>query len=113
MLGVVSENITLTDAQEKWIRLLVKHRHIHLLSRICERFILLFRNNQGIRTIVITTAQELSAEEKMNIQKGVKQKAVITFSTNPDIIGGVQIENNGVLIDHSYNHILNQLYRKK
>ena len=114
MISAIDSGIKLTETQERWVRLLVNHRHIHLLPRICEQFIKHYRKAKKIRTIFIKTARELSSKEQESIKANlVKQKSAVMFSVDSSIVGGVQIEHNGVLIDHSYANILNQLYRKK
>jgi F-type H+-transporting ATPase subunit delta len=113
---IFEEAATLSDAQSHWIRLLATHQHIHLLSRISGEFIKSYQTHQDIHPIKIITARELSTDEQsaieMQLQQILKKTLLPSFTINSDIIGGVQVEYNGKLIDHSFAKVLNQLHTR-
>ena len=113
-LSVLPADIKLSEPQSTWLKLMISHRHIQLLPRMCELFVQLHKQYQEIKTIKVITARVLSDTEKGRISQDItRDKTQLVFSVDPRIIGGVQIEHDGVLIDRSYASILNQLYRKK
>ena len=114
LLAALTEHVSVSESQTAWIQLLVSHRHIQLLPRICAQFILHYQQEKQVRAIRVITARALSNDEKAKVFKAIPSaNADIHFSVNPRIIGGVQIEHDGMLIDHSFANILNQLYRKQ
>lgn len=113
-ISALPDSISLSEPQSEWIRLLITHRHIKLLPRICEHFIRMHKEHQHVKTVKVITARALTDAEKQRFSQDLsREKTQLVFNVDPRIIGGVQIEHNGVLIDRSYANILNQLYRKK
>lgn len=109
--AIVQKEIPLSDDQKTWFQLLQKHKHLHLLPRICEKFVAHYYKDTHNYPMVVTTARPLSSEEQTLFGKKLN-KNDITFAVDSSILGGVLIEYRGQVIDHSYINFLNQLHTK-
>lgn len=108
---VIQNEITLLDDQKTWFQLLHKHKHLHLLPRICEKFVAHYQQDTSNYPMTVKTARPLSeSEQKLFSDKLKKQD--ISFTVDANILGGVLIEYRGKVIDHSYINFLNQLHTK-
>ena len=109
---ILSESLNATPEQKKWLSLIVENRHLYLLPKICAAFKAARQKDLDILPIQITTAHPLSAAQQksllLQLQSSGKQTEA-TFSVRPEIIGGIQIEYGGKLLDRSFASILNQL----
>ncbi len=113
---VLVESLDLSEAQKQWIYLLQKDKCIHLLKPIAQQFIILYQSQNNIKPVSLVTARDLNDTEKNQFYQKLatifKQKITLQFVVQPEIIGGVQLEHSGQLIDLSYAKILNQLHTK-
>lgn len=109
--------LTLSDSQAQWLHALQQDKCLHLLGKIAVQFVALYQNANQIIPVTLVTARLLTEQEqtqfKQTLSKIFKHQITTQFTVRPDIIGGVQLEYDGKLVDLSYAKILNQLHTRK
>ncbi|MCM1178431.1 MAG: F0F1 ATP synthase subunit delta [Bacteroidales bacterium] len=89
---------------ERFVKLVIEHRRIQLLSRILVSFIDQYRESKGIRTGRLTTAvpdPELEKKLKEMAHERIGGNAEFTTKVDPSIIGGFIFELDGYRMDAS------------
>lgn len=106
----------------QFLTFLVDKERIGYADDILRVFQSLYKNEHDICTATVTTAQELSAEQKQRFVTLVKGKVEATgkkvtsvdaaFKVNPDIIGGVILAIDGKQLDGSVQSKLKAIERQ-
>lgn len=113
ILQLICSEIKLDPHQEKWLSLIIKQRHLYLLGRIGSAFHEHYRKAHNITVVKVITAHPLNTRQQTSIHKKIagskKETIQPLFVVKPEIVGGIQLEYNGKLFDHSFAQILNQL----
>lgn len=95
-----------------FLELLIRNKRELFLKRISQNFIDIYKKNEGINSAVLTTAYELSDDEKRHIVTAIEKKTKSTIELNAvideSIIGGLILQINDKELDMS---ILKQLQR--
>lgn len=108
------EGLQITQGQKALIDLMMQHKHLRLLSEVSKGFIARYYEHLKIIPVHVTTATPLASSERKvldsKLKKQLNSEVIVDFSTNPALIGGVQFEINGKLIDHSLALVLKQLH---
>lgn len=110
---------TLTDALkvervlEKFLFLMIKNSRINILDEVLYRYRILLDKSRNIKDIKVTSSNVLSEVEKKEIlqylEKEFNQKINIEFLQEPNIIGGIIVKYDSMLIDYSISGALNRL----
>lgn len=99
----------------EFIEFVINKNRVNLLFSILTKFIDLCNEYNGIVSVNISSAAELSAEQKEQIEKKVHQLTNKTvranYSTDPNIIGGFVARIKDTVYDASLKHQLD-LMRK-
>lgn len=97
-----------------FFKLLAKNKREQFLPNMCREFLQIYKEKQGIKEAVITTAQPLekafSEEIHKFLTKKFKLKLEITEKVNPDLIGGFRLRIDDQQVDAT---ILSQLRKIK
>ena len=91
---------------------LIENYEVPLLGKIFAGYRRHYFEKQGIREVKLRTARELDAGEKEALSKKLgldNDKIHLTFRHNPELIGGIQIYDQGRLTDLSVRHYLERL----
>lgn len=107
---------TATDtAVENLFKLLVKNRRIDLANLIALQYVKLYRTENKIYPIQVTTAAPLNPADRQRLETTINKTlpqgatAQYTFNVNPEIIGGFIVTINSQRLDASTLNELNQL----
>jgi F-type H+-transporting ATPase subunit delta len=88
----------------------------NLLQSISEQFLKLVDDYLGIAKVKVNVAYDFSAEQKKmlteRLSKILNKKVELTFSTDPDIIGGFVAQVGDTLYDASISHQLDLLRKE-
>lgn len=113
-LWSVFEDLKPTQGQRNWLDLMIQHKHLRLLPEISRGFITHYHEYLNIVPVHVTTATPLESEAQetlsSKLKKQLNSEVVVDFSINPTLIGGVQFEIHGKLIDHSLALVLKQIH---
>lgn len=97
-----------------FLQLIVFHKREVYLQRIVRNFIDLYKKNQQIQSVILTTAYNLDKEETKNISEAIerklKSKIELNLRFDQSIIGGIILQINDKELDMS---VLRQLNRFK
>lgn len=93
--------------------LLAKNRKLTLAPYIVEAYRQLYHETKKIKDLRILTARKLDHEEEKNITKSLEakigSKVSVRYEENPDLIGGMQIFEQGYLTDYSVRNYLEMM----
>lgn len=92
--------------------LLIKNQQVRLLRKIFAGYRRHHFEAREIREVKVRTARKLSEEEKAEISEKMKaesKRVHLTFQSNSELIGGIQIYNQGRLTDYSIKNYLDYL----
>ena len=88
-----------------FLQLIIKNKRENHLKGICRDFIEICRKYKGIRTAVLTTAYQLSEDEKKIIKQIIEKKFEATIElkdkVNEELIGGMVIQVDDKELDLS------------
>lgn len=91
---------------------LIENYEVTLLGKIFTVYNRHYFERQGISEVKLRTARELNTDEKEALAKKLgmdNEKIHLTFQHNPNLIGGIQIYNQGRLTDLSIQNHLERL----
>ncbi len=91
---------------------LIENYEVPLLGKIFAGYRRHYFEKQGIREVKLRTARELDSQERELIAKKMgldNDKVHLTFRHAPDLIGGIQIYDQGRLTDLSVRNHLDKL----
>jgi len=93
--------------------LLIQKGRIEYARPILSRFIELAEADQGIRQAEVSTASELTDDQKQRVQKGLesytKTRLRLTYRIEPSLIAGVRFIMGDLLIDDTIKGKLDRL----
>ncbi|MCQ2214653.1 MAG: ATP synthase F1 subunit delta [Bacteroidales bacterium] len=89
----------------RFMNFVIEKGRAEMLAEILRVYGIVFKEHNGIKTAVVTTAVPLEAQKQENIVATLKQKlgapVEATFKADPSLIGGVVFEVDGSLMDCS------------
>lgn len=111
---VLSNVVTSFEKQElvlSFVSTVLKNGRIGILAEIADSFMNVVRSAISVVAVKVTTARDLSGEEKNYISKMIseKQSGELEFewAINPEILGGIILEYEGKRYDSSITGKLN------
>ena len=112
LLKIFSQS-KLNDLTKTFLKVLDYNKRIPNLSSIIQHFKKINSQKRGDIVADVTSANELSDEEKNNISTQLKntlgQKLTLNFGVNKDIIGGLIVKVGSKMIDTSIANKINKL----
>jgi len=85
---------------------------INTVDYIIKEYEVYEKQQKGIVTLTITTAQTVSATLIKNITKEFGKDVELTTNIDESLIGGVRVQHNNTILDASIKTQLNQLKRE-
>jgi len=102
-----------TELFTNFLRVLARKNRLNLLPLILQEAHLSYELSQGKRRVQVTTAVELSAEQKEQIRQTLHAKLpfepIIEAQTDPTLIGGMVIRVKDTIYDSSVKSRMKQL----
>ncbi|MBT3817051.1 MAG: ATP synthase F1 subunit delta [Candidatus Magasanikbacteria bacterium] len=86
-----------------------KEQVLSKLQYIVEEYIAYGKEKEGIVSLHVTSARELSKEMIGNIEQAFERKAEITQSVDKELIGGLVVKAGDTILDGSVQTQLKQL----
>lgn len=88
-----------------FILTLTKHSKIILINKVFEKFNQMLDQKNGLTEVYVTTSSKLDVENEKKIIKVISEKINLKIKlkriVDPDIIGGIIIRINSLMIDNS------------
>lgn len=96
-----------------FIKLLCESGHIKLFSQCVAEYSKLYRESMKKSAVKVTSAAELTDEEKQRIAKKIEKivdgDCEISYTVDPSLIGGAIIETENAVIDGSIKKSLHEM----
>lgn len=99
----------LSEALDAFVRLLQKEQALSLGDSILQSFEVLSKKEAGVAAVTLRSAYPLSPEVKEKIQKTIGEKMEYTTMEDADLIGGIIIHRENVILDGSIRTQLRRL----
>jgi F-type H+-transporting ATPase subunit delta len=115
LVDILQKSLPKTIAGEIFnlLVMLVSSRQVVILPAIKTAYQKFYFEAEGISDFLVCSSRELDSAEQDKIQSslGKSGKAHVEFSVDSGLIGGIQIYENGRLMDYSVKSQLEQLRR--
>jgi F-type H+-transporting ATPase subunit delta len=96
---------SLSPDQQNFVRILVENERLQVLPEICELFVELKNEHEGVKEAYITSAFAIDdktlARLKTELEARFKAKLEVQVHLDPELIGGVRIAVGDEVIDAS------------
>ena len=107
--SVILEKICVKLKTEKtflgFILTLTKHSKVILINKVFSKFNQLIDQRNGLTEVYVTTSSKLDSDNEKEIKKVISEKINLKIKlkkiVDPDIIGGIIIRINSLMIDNS------------
>lgn len=114
--GVIEKLATRMGASRivrNFLFIVVDNQRAHLLPEILETFETVIRQRQGVAEAEVTSAAELSAPQKAQLQQTLEgltgKKIQAKYSLDPALLGGALVRIGDTIYDGSVRNRLNQM----
>ena len=112
-LQEISEKFALNQVTANFLMTVAENNRLSLLPLIFDDYKDVYYKTQNMVEVSVTSAVTLSTEQNKNLQmaleKWLKQKVVINYKIEPEILGGLLVECNSIMFDDSVKGKLEKL----
>ena len=112
----ISEQYKLNGLLTKFLKFLVSKRRFFYVEKILKDFILICSKNRGEISAKLTVAKELNENQINKIKNDLSQNfgsdVKLNYNYDPDLIGGLIMQIESVMIDTSIKNKLQQIENK-
>jgi F-type H+-transporting ATPase subunit delta len=112
VLDAIAQRAGLVTAVRNFIAVIIEHRRTRLLPQIAKQFEAELNDRLGFIDAEITSARELSAQERQMLELQVSRMTGRTvrahYATDPKVLGGAVVKVGSTVYDGS---VRGQLYR--
>jgi F-type H+-transporting ATPase subunit delta len=109
----ISERMGLNEAVRNFVHLVVRHRRTEMLAEIQDAFQSALNARLGIAEAQVTTARELSAQEKKDLTAAIERrtgkKIEAKFVQDMGVLGGAVVRVGSTVFDGSVRERLTRL----
>ncbi len=113
VIDAISARAGMGKAVRNLLFVLVDNRRTGMLPQIVEAFEAQLLERLGVRRAQVTTSQELSAAEKMDLKKALERltgkRVQADYTLDPSMIGGAVVRIGSTVYDGSVREQLNRL----
>lgn len=93
------------EAIRQFILLIKKNNHLYLIDKIIIAFTEVYRQQENIAKVEVTSTKELSPGQKNQLlqqfKASLEREVEIAFQTDESLIGGIKVQIDDYLIDGS------------
>ena len=115
-INIIFEKFNLNNLLKKFLNFLVVKRRFFYVEKILKDFVLICSKNRGEISAQLTVAKELNANEINKIKDELSQNfgsnVKLNYTYNPDLIGGLIMQVESVMIDTSIKNKLQKIENK-
>ena len=116
ILKGILEKMQASGPVVRFLEYLVRKNRFRYLAQITQAFGVLVGEFQGMITVPIGTAKELSQQEQETVRQGIEsvtgRKVQVQWSFNPSLIGGMVVQVGEAVVDGSIFGQLQAIRRK-
>ena len=115
-INIIFEKFNLNNLLKKFLNFLVVKRRFFYVEKILKDFVMICSKNRGEISAQLTVAKELNANEINKIKDELSQNfgsnVKLNYTYNPDLIGGLIMQVESVMIDTSIKNKLQKIENK-
>ncbi len=115
-INIIFEKFNLNTLLKKFLNFLVTKRRFFYVEKILKDFVMICSKNRGEISAQLTVAKELNANEINKIKDELSQNfgsnVKLNYTYDPDLIGGLIMQVESVMIDTSIKNKLQQIENK-
>ena len=115
-INIIFEKFNLNNLLKKFLNFLVVKRRFFYVEKILKDFVMICSKNRGEISAQLTVAKELSANEINKIKDELSQNfgsnVKLNYTYDPDLIGGLIMQVESVMIDTSIKNKLQKIENK-
>ena len=115
-INIIFERFNLNSLLKKFLSFLVVKRRFFYVEKILKDFVMICSKNRGEIYAQLTVAKELNVNEINKIKDELSQNfgsnVKLNYTYNPDLIGGLIMQVESVMIDTSIKNKLQKIENK-
>ena len=115
-INIIFEKFNLNNLLKKFLNFLVVKRRFFYVEKILNDFVMICSKNRGEISAQLTVAKELNANEINKIKDELSQNfgsnVKLNYTYDPDLIGGLIMQVESVMIDTSIKNKLQKIENK-
>ena len=115
-INLIFERFNLNNLLKKFLNFLVIKRRFFYVEKILKNFVMICSKNRGEISAKLTVAKELNENEINKIKDELSQNfgsnVKLNYNYDPDLIGGLIMQVESVMIDTSIKNKLQQIENK-
>jgi len=115
-INTIFEKFNLNDLLKKFLNFLVIKRRFFYVEKILKDFVIICSRNRGEISAKLTVAKELNKNEINKIKNDLSQNfgsdVKLNYNYDPNLIGGLIMQVESVMIDTSIKNKLKQIENK-
>ena len=116
VINIIFEKFNLNNLLKKFLNFLVTKRRLFYVEKILKDFVTICSKNRGEIYAKLTVAKELNENEINKIKNDLSQNfgsdVKLNYNYDPDLIGGLIIQVESLMIDTSIKNKLQQIEKK-
>jgi len=116
VINIIFEKFNLNNLLKKFLNFLVMKRRLFYVEKILKDFVTICSKNRGEISAKLTVAKELNENEINKIKNDLSQNfgsdVKLNYNYDPDLIGGLIIQVESLMIDTSIKNKLQQIENK-
>ena len=116
VINLIFEKFNLNTLLKKFLNFLVMRRRFFYVEKILKDFIMICSKNRGEISAKLSVAKELNENEINKIKNDLSQNfgsdVKLNYNYDPDLIGGLIMQVESVMIDTSIKNKLQQIEKK-
>ena len=115
-INIIFEKFNLNNLLKKFLNFLVVKRRFFYVEKILKDFVMICSKNRGEISAKLTVAKELNENEiikiKDELSKNFGSNVKLNYNYDPNLIGGLIMQVESVMIDTSIKNKLQQIENK-
>ena len=116
VINIVFEKFNLNNLLKKFLNFLIVKRRFFYIEKILKDFVIICSKNRGEIFAKLTVAKELNENQINEIKNDLSQnfgsEVKLKYNYDPDLIGGLIMQVESVMIDTSIKNKLQQIENK-
>ena len=116
VINIIFEKFKLNDLLKKFLNFLVMKRRFFYVEKILKDFVIICSKKRGEISAKLTVAKELNENEINKIKNELSQNfgsdVKLNYNYDPDLIGGLIMQVESVMIDTSIKNKLQKIENK-
>ena len=116
IINIIFEKFNLNTLLKKFLNFLVMKRRFFYVEKILKDFVMTCSKNRGEISAKLTVAKELNENEINKIKSDLSQNfgsdVKLNYNYDPDLIGGLIMQVESIMIDTSIKNKLQQIENK-